>query len=86
MTPDFPYTFTVFHDKKLGGGLLGSGGSNSDKNDDNNNGGSAPTTDKNFTALAYKSTTTGTGCNVSAFNNVTTGSIAFVDPTTICCP
>ena len=42
--------------------------------------------DKNFTATSYKSTITGTGCGLGAFNTGTTGAIAFTDPTTICCP
>jgi hypothetical protein len=41
---------------------------------------------KNFTATAYKSTTTGTGCGVKTFDTATAGSIAFTNPTTICCP
>lgn len=45
------------------------------------------TTNKNFVAQAYKSTTSGTGCSVAAgFNTATAGSIAFTGPTTICCP
>jgi hypothetical protein len=75
-TPSCTATVTLYENANCSGSTTGALGA-----------ACGATTNKNFTALAFKSATSGTGCSVAAgFNTATAGAISFTGPTTICCP